>query len=231
MKSVIVMGKGELAIRISNWFMHSPDWNLMQIVPVIPEPAWTDSFADWGGDNLIPVIESGDYLDVDMDAIDLVISVYYDRIIRRSFINRCVKILNLHNAPLPKYRGVRPINWALKMGEKSHGVTIHEIIPKIDAGAIYGQTEFGIDPKIDEVEDVYARCLYHGWELFLDVISRLDEIVPIPQDESKSTYYSADMNEMLWERVGWTRAESMPEWFRDQQRIESDFADRLVNGG
>ena len=228
MKSVIVMGKGSLAIQIAGWFMRSTDWNLVQIVPVIPEPAWSDSFADWGYNNLIPVIASGDYLDVDMEAIDLVFSVYYDRIIKQSFIDRCDLILNLHNAPLPKYRGVRPINWALKNGETSHGVTIHAITARIDAGPIYGQWEFSIDPVANEVREVYDRCIYHGWELFRDVMSRLNHIVPLPQDESKATYYSADMNDMLWERVGWTREESMPEWFRDQQRRESDFGDQLV---
>lgn len=228
MKSVIVMGKGSLAIQIARWFMRSTDWNLVQIVPVIPEPAWTDSFSDWGADNLIPVVSSGDYLDIEMEAIDLIFSVYYDRIIKQSFIDMCGKILNLHNAPLPKYRGVRPVNWALKNGETTHGVTIHAINARIDTGEIYGQWNFPINPNIDEVRDVYDRCLYHGWELFRDVISRLDHITPIPQDDSQSTYYSADMDSLLWERVGWTKEESMPEWFRDMRRDESDYADKLV---
>ena len=78
------------------------------------------------------------------------------------------------------------------------------------------------------MRDVYDRCLYHGWELFLDTMERLWKIVPAPQDESKATYYSASMGEYLWERSGWTREESMPEYFRQLTRLESDFADRLV---
>ena len=45
--------------------------------------------------------------------------------LKQNFIDSCKNIINLHNSPLPKYRGVRPINWALKNGEHSHGVTIH----------------------------------------------------------------------------------------------------------
>ena len=228
MKSVIVMGKGELAIRIADWFKRSADWRLISIVPVIPEPDWTESFAMWGRDNLVDVVASGDYRDIDMDAIDLVFSVYYDKIIRQSFIDKCVKILNLHNAPLPKYRGVRPINWALKEGRTSHGVTIHAIEAGIDSGPIYGQMTFGMNPELDEVKDVYSRCLYHGWELFLHVMDGIEYIVPVPQDELRSTYYGADMNSMLWERVGWTRAESMPEWFRNCGRDEFDNDDKLA---
>ena len=222
MKSVIVMGKGELAVKVANWFNGSNMHRLVQIVPVMPEPDWTESFASWGRDNLVDVVESGDYRDIDMDAIDLVFSVYYDKIIKQPFIDKCVKILNLHNAPLPKFRGVRPINWALKLGKTSHGVTIHAIDAGIDSGAIYGQMTFGINPELDEVRDVYDRCIYHGWELFLHVMEGFDYIVPVPQDEIHSTYFGADENGMLWERAGWTRAESMPEWFRDGARGEFD---------
>lgn len=230
MKNVIVLGKGSLAIKIANWFMHSKEWNLAEIVPVIPEPDWTDSFADWGYNNLIPVIDSGDYLDIVMDKIDLVFSVYYDKIIKQDFIDKCDLILNLHNAPLPKYRGVRPINWALKNGETSHGVTIHEITAGIDTGAIYTQATFKIDPVQDEVRDVYERCLNCGWYEFEWLMRNLSTVVPIKQDEEKATYYDADMIDVLWERVGWTREESMPEWFHQQQRLESDYANKLVGG-
>ena len=40
-KTVIVLGKGSLAINIAKWFKESPDYNIICIVPVIPEPTRT----------------------------------------------------------------------------------------------------------------------------------------------------------------------------------------------
>lgn len=226
MKTVVLLGKGSLAVKIAEFFKRSREWELAYIVPVTPEPQWAESLQGWAIRNGIPVAE--DYRKVPLDGIDLAFSVYYDKIIKQPFIDKCEKILNLHNAPLPRYRGVRPINWALKNGETSHGVTIHEIEAGIDCGPIYGQWHFPIDPVKDEVWNVYEMCLDCGWKLFLDVMGRLDSIVPVPQDETKATYYSAAMNDQLWERAGWTREESAPEYFRQLERLESDFADRLV---
>ncbi len=137
MKTVLVLGKGSLAIKICTWFFESPEHELIGIVPVVPEPDWTDSLMDWARMNSIPLVETGDFND-ERARPDLAFSVYYDRIISRDFIDRCDSILNIHNAPLPKYRGVSPINWALLEDQKEHGVTIHEITPGIADGPIGG---------------------------------------------------------------------------------------------
>ena len=46
-QSVVLLGKGTLAIRIANWFLNHPDYELRMVVPVIPEPAWTESLSRW----------------------------------------------------------------------------------------------------------------------------------------------------------------------------------------
>ncbi len=213
-KTVIVMGKGTLAIRIADWFLRSTDHQLIEVVPVVPEPAWTDSLASWARSSGVACIESGDYKDVsgaqsENRRIDLVFSVFYDRIIKEWFISRCGRVLNLHNGPLPFYRGVSPINWALKNNERKHGVTIHEITPGIDDGPIVAQLEYSIYPAFDEVVDVYHRALEYGWVLFQQTMPLLDRIKPEPQDSSLATYYSANENYKLGDRQGWTRQESI----------------------
>jgi hypothetical protein len=50
-KQVIVLGKGNLAIRIADWFNKSPDYELAEVVPVIPEPIWSYSFVSWAKNN------------------------------------------------------------------------------------------------------------------------------------------------------------------------------------
>jgi methionyl-tRNA formyltransferase len=212
MRDVVLMGKGTLAVRIADWFRRDPDHRLACVVPVVPEPAWTDSLIAWCERNAVDFVSSGDYRDLDQHLgaadPDLVFSCFYDRIIKSDFIDRCGRILNLHNGPLPRYRGVSPINWALKNGETSHGVTIHEITPGIDDGPIVSQTTYSIYPDVDEVEDVYGRALEFGWTLFRTTLPVLDQIEPRRQDETLATYYAAGDNELLGDCRGFNRAVS-----------------------
>jgi methionyl-tRNA formyltransferase len=211
-KKVIVLGKGELCLKICNWFNTHPDYNLQLVVPVIPEPKWTDSLISWCNENEIVYLESGNNKDISDEillAADLVMSVFYSKIIKSSFIDKCNKIINLHNAPLPKYRGVSPINWALKNEEKEHGVTIHEISPGIDDGNIIGQIKYSIYPEFEEVIDVYNKAILYGYILFQNTIPILDFITPKKQDESKISYYSKKENHLLEERSNFTKEQSM----------------------
>lgn len=210
MKRTILLGKGELAVTAAEWLTRDEAFSLDAIVPVIPEPTWTESLSDWAAANSVATIDSGDYRDLSDKALatgryDLVISIFYDRIIGADFINQCERIINLHNAPLPKYRGVSPINWALKNGETMHGVTLHEITPGIDDGPIIGQVLFSIYPEIDEVEDVYHRALHYGKVLFESTMPLLDSITPVPQDESVATYYGRADDALLGDRQRFSR--------------------------
>jgi methionyl-tRNA formyltransferase len=208
-RTVVLLGKGSLGIRAAEWFHRDDRWQLTQVVPVVPEPDWTDSLVDWAKENAVPYVESGHWADMPTrdgkHIADLAFSVFYDRILPAEFIARFERALNLHNGPLPRYRGVSPINWALKNEERSHGVTIHEITPGIDDGPIVGQVRYSIYPEQDEVEEVYQRALAYGWTLFEQTMPMLDRIVATPQDESLASYYSAKDNERLGDRRSFTR--------------------------
>ena len=210
-RKVILLGKGELAIRIAEWFRHDPEYRLQHVVPVIPEPDWTDSLMEWCTAQGVPCVESGHYRDIpcvraDNWCIDLAFSVFYDKIFPPWFIEKAKRFLNLHNGPLPRYRGVSPINWALKNREIMHGTTIHEIIPEIDAGPIVAQVCYNIYPEFDEVRDVYHRALEYGYTLFEQTMPILDHVTPKPQNEAKATYYSKQDGARLEDRRDFTKA-------------------------
>jgi methionyl-tRNA formyltransferase len=206
----VLLGKGALAVRVAQWLQSRPEFELALVVPVIPEPTWSDSIVSWSTAAGIPVVASGNYREIPPEMrIDLAISIFYERIIKPDFIERCGRIINLHNSPLPRYRGVSPINWALKDGEDHHGVTLHEITAGIDDGPILGQLRYSIYPEFDEVRDVYARALEYGYVLLTQTLPLLDQIVPRPQDESKATYFSMADNDRLGDRRDFTRAESV----------------------
>jgi methionyl-tRNA formyltransferase len=213
-KQVVLLGKGDLSIRIAEWFSQSPDYQLQAIVPVVPEPTWTGSLASWARVHGVPVVESGHFRDLpgvraEDWRVDLAFSVFYDKIVREWFIRKCGRILNLHNGPLPKYRGVSPINWALKNGEVEHGVTIHEITPGIDDGPIVSQVKYSIYPDLDEVIEVYRRAQEFGWLLFQQTMPLLGRIHARPQAHEQATYYSQKENDRLQERRYFTREISL----------------------
>jgi methionyl-tRNA formyltransferase len=207
-KKVVVLGKGDLSVKVADWFRASPVYDIICVVPNVPPSTWTASLDEWAIKNGVPIVASGLTSDVPPGPIDLAISVTYDKIIKSNFIERCGRIINIHNGPLPKYRGVNPINWALKNNERKHGVTIHEITPGIDNGPIVAQAMFDIDPDRDEVIDVYRRCLEVGWSLFQSLMPKFWESLPRPQDHDSATYYSKKEFDRLGERRFFTRAES-----------------------
>ena len=208
MKKVIVFGKGWLCVKVCENLMWSKNFDLVKVVPVKPEPSWTDSISDWCKENSVEFCESGNYKDVDPSEFDLGISVFYDKIFSADYIDQCDKIINIHNAPLPKYRGVSPINWALKNNESEHGVTIHNIEPGIDSGDIISQLKYSIYPDTEEVIDVYEKSLRYGYILFEQTIEKLYDIKPMKQRESESTYYDKNQDPLLGDRKNFTKKES-----------------------
>ena len=203
MKNVVVLGKGDLCIKICEWFKKHE--KLSYVVPVIPEPHWTESLVDWCELNQIDYVKSGNYRELpNSNKIDLAFSCFYDKIVKNDFIEKCTRILNLHNSPLPLYRGMRPINWALKDNRQKHGVTIHEITPGIDDGPIVSQVIFSIYPDFEEVEDVYLKALNYGYTLFRETMPILDNIEAKKQT-GEIIYHSSLDNNLLGDREGHRR--------------------------
>ncbi len=67
--------------------------------------------------------------------------------------------INLHASLLPKYRGAAPINWAIYHGEKTTGVTVIHMSPRMDAGPclVQQETEIGDDEAADALEPRLAQ--------------------------------------------------------------------------
>jgi methionyl-tRNA formyltransferase len=187
-ESIVIFGKGQLAIDICD-YLYSRGCSII-VVPVDPEPEWSPSLSRYCSELNIPIVAWSEFVEL-KSIFDLGISVYFDRIFKEVHLNRFKLILNIHNSLLPKYRGVRPIDWALANKEKEHGVTIHRVDLGIDTGAIYGQQKFIIKSS-DKVEVVYARCLEAAFELFSELFPKLDEIRPIEQMHNLATYYSKE---------------------------------------
>jgi methionyl-tRNA formyltransferase len=98
--------------------------------------------------------------------------------------------LNYHNGPLPMYAGVNVTSWAILNKERSHGITWHVMTPKIDAGEIFVQRHFDLDPE-ETTFGANWKCFEAAVETFEIVADRLSSgnHSTTPQDLGKRTYF------------------------------------------
>lgn len=100
-----------------------------------------------------------------------------------------IKALNVHGSLLPEGRGGAPLHWAVINGRRKTGISIMEMVSKMDAGDYYSQYEMTISLN-DTVDDVFKNMS----ELILDktaegVIEVYNGKSPTKQDESKVTFW------------------------------------------
>lgn len=196
---IVIFGKGQLAIDICDFLISQG--NEILVIPVTPEPEWSPSLLTHCQQKKIQTVSFNELKNTS-NRLGLGVSIYFDKIFKQDLIDRFDLLLNVHNSPLPKYRGVNPINWALKNEEKEHGVTLHRVEAGIDTGPVYGFRKFPIDAEKLEVEDLYNMCLREAFRLFCEVFPVLDQILPVSQIESEATYYSAENRNQLGDRLG-----------------------------
>jgi methionyl-tRNA formyltransferase len=96
--------------------------------------------------------------------------------------------INVHGSLLPRYRGAAPYQWAILNGEPRTGVTVFQLDPRWDAGAIWSQREIEIGPTqtADELRDRLADV---GAALLVETIPQIQsgQIQPRPQDPAQAS--------------------------------------------
>lgn len=97
--------------------------------------------------------------------------------------------INVHASLLPKYRGGAPVHYAIIDGEPETGVTIMEMIKKMDAGGIYSQGKIPIT-KSDDVGTMFEKLSQLGKTLLLETLPAIIDgsLKPTPQDETQVTF-------------------------------------------
>lgn len=89
---------------------------------------------------------------------DLIVTLHFDQILTAGTIALApLGGINLHPSLLPRHRGPIPAFWTLAEGAPA-GVTVHRLVPRIDAGAILAQAEVPLPAGISALEA--ARLLH-----------------------------------------------------------------------
>jgi phosphoribosylglycinamide formyltransferase 1 len=77
---------------------------------------------------------------LDAHGADLVCLAGFMRLLTPAFVTRWRgRMLNIHPALLPSFRGVHTHEQALAAGVRIHGATVHYVVPEVDAGPIIAQ--------------------------------------------------------------------------------------------
>ncbi len=111
-------------------------------------------------------------LDAELTArrIDIVCLAGFMRLLTPWFVTRWSgRMLNIHPALLPQFKGLHTHRRALQAGVKRHGATVHFVVPETDSGPIIvqdsvpvieGDTEEALAARVLEVEHrIYPRAL------------------------------------------------------------------------
>lgn len=120
---------------------------------------------------------------------DIIVTAAFGQFLPERLLNSVKHAVNVHASLLPKYRGGAPVHYAIIKGDKEAGVTIMEMVKKMDAGDMISQRAIPITDA-DNVGTMFEKLSLVGRELLLDTLPDYlaGNITPQPQDESQVTF-------------------------------------------
>lgn len=111
--------------------------------------------------------------------------------------------INVHASILPKYRGAAPIQWAIRNGDDTTGISIMKMEAGMDTGPVYAKVPYTIRAN-ETTGSLFEALASLGAET---LVTNLPAIVSgacraVPQDNEKATY--APMFDRFDEAIDWT---------------------------
>ena len=143
---------------------------------------------------LVDVRQSRLAVDATLRTYDLIVSFGYRHLVSKDVLQYYGKdIVNLHVSYLPWNKGAHPNFWAFFDGAP-HGVTIHLMVPEVDAGPILYQRRVHFDAETT-FSQTYARLLTEIEALFVE---NMDDILngryrATPQRGKGTAHRAADL--------------------------------------
>lgn len=141
------------------------------------------------------------------ERVDVILNVHSLFLIRKEVLEAPrLGSFNLHPGPLPRYAGLNSVSWAIYRGETEHGVTLHKLVPGIDAGPIVYRESVSIGSD-DTGLSLSVKCVNIGVPLILRLLQAAAQgssnIPLIQQDLSKREYFGREVPEnghVCWNR-------------------------------
>lgn len=140
---------------------------------------------------------------------DVMVVVAYGMILTQPVLDAPrLGCINVHGSLLPRWRGAAPIQRAIMAGDEKTGVTIMQIVRKLDAGDMLCKEECVIGAN-DTANDLHGKLAELGAIGLEKVLAQMEEgtLNPEPQDETLVTY--AEKLTKSEAIINWTQTASL----------------------
>ena len=112
---------------------------------------------------------------LDEHRIDLICLAGFMRLLTAEFAQRWSgRMINIHPSLLPAFKGLNTHARALAAGAKTHGATVHFVVPELDAGPIVAQESVPVLPG-DTPDSLAARVLEVEHRIYPLALKRVAE--------------------------------------------------------
>lgn len=136
---------------------------------------------------------------------DFIIVVAYGRILSEALI--CIPklaCLNVHFSLLPKYRGASCVLSAIRKGETESGVTVMQVVEKLDAGPIYLQEKVQIEEN-ETTGELQERLAQIGAKLLVKTLEGIQKNELQPQEQNETQVIFAPLIEKEEGKIDWSQ--------------------------
>jgi methionyl-tRNA formyltransferase len=135
-------------------------------------------------------LEAADATHLQSLRADLGVVMAYGQLLKDDFLAATrLGFVNFHGSLLPSLRGATPVEGALALGLPETGVSLQQVVRKLDAGPIHAAAKTAVRPGEGRAA-LRARLGVIAGELAAAALPGVlaGTSVPAPQDESKVTY-------------------------------------------
>ncbi len=122
--------------------------------------------------------------------IDIILTLAYGQLVPSEVLKMPkYGCFNLHGSLLPKYRGAAPIQYSLLNGDNESGITLMEMVDKMDAGKMFYKVSVSIESSdnytslVEKLKPAALKCFIEG----IDKVINKGE-TGVEQDENKVTF-------------------------------------------
>lgn len=178
---ILFLGQKPIGTRCFCALTCHPHCRAVAVVTNLSDKVWWGDIkvADQATGLGLPVLDNADYTTeallhlIGTSRAEWLLSVNHNRVIAPRVIDAVGgRALNLHLAPLPRYKGYYAANHALLNGDRQFGVTLHWMTAAVDGGDIAAQRDFDILPD-ETAQTLYAKSEEAGVAVFHDLLDRL----------------------------------------------------------
>lgn len=144
--------------------------------------------------------------------LDLIVTAAFGQFLPEKLLTHPTHgAINVHASLLPRYRGGAPVHYAIMDGEKETGISIIEMIKKMDAGRIFAQRALPITAQ-DDVGSMFEKLSLLGRDTLLSTLPNIldGSAESWPQKEEQVTFSPNITKEE--EQIDWRKRAEAVDW-------------------